>query len=406
MHWRQLVAPLGLLAAAGYWQEALWRELGAWPWLPYALAALAAALAAYYNRLHICVLALLLAGFYAVVDLTLQTRLSLPLPRAVLAVLGIAVPVSITLAACWPRAALRAPAAWPLWAYLAALAAAGAGWWWTGMPVPAALGALAAHPWWVVQPPERTLAPAALALFAAGGLLCVWRLIRGAPGAAAGLAALAATGWTLAELARPGQSLVMQSAAGLALLVALLQGARDLAYRDELTGLPARRALEDRLEQLGGRYWLAMLDVDHFKRVNDRYGHDIGDQVLRMVGAKLARLRGGQAYRYGGEEFCLVFGGRGAEWVAARLETLRAEIAAHRLVLRAPDRPRSAAEGRRRRGGRNGREALAVTVSIGLAAGRGRRPGPQAVLRAADRALYRAKADGRNRIVVAGDADA
>ena len=94
------------------------------------------------------------------------------------------------------------------------------------------------------------------------------------------------------------------SAAGVILIVALLAESHRLAFRDTLTGLPGRRALEERLRSLGGRYAVAMVDVDHFKKFNDTHGHDIGDQVLKLVGARLAEVGGGGiAFRYGGEEF-------------------------------------------------------------------------------------------------------
>jgi diguanylate cyclase (GGDEF)-like protein len=67
---------------------------------------------------------------------------------------------------------------------------------------------------------------------------------------------------------------------------------------------------------LGHRFTIAMLDIDHFKRFNDTYGHEVGDQVLKMVAAKLGQVRkGGRAFRYGGEEFALVFPNRSARTV-------------------------------------------------------------------------------------------
>ena len=62
-----------------------------------------------------------------------------------------------------------------------------------------------------------------------------------------------------------------------------------MAYHDELTGLPGRRALNEALLRVGSRYAVAMVDVDHFKHFNDAYGHEVGDQVLRMVAAQLDR---------------------------------------------------------------------------------------------------------------------
>src|SRR5439155_477780 len=79
----------------------------------------------------------------------------------------------------------------------------------------------------------------------------------------------------------------------LILIVAVVEASYHMAYQDSLTGLPARRALNEALLRLGGHYTVAMLDVDHFKRINDHHGHDVGDQVLKMIAAKLAQLTGG-----------------------------------------------------------------------------------------------------------------
>ncbi|MBD9413860.1 GGDEF domain-containing protein [Pseudomonas sp. PDM16] len=97
---------------------------------------------------------------------------------------------------------------------------------------------------------------------------------------------------------------VMSSLVMLMLVAAVVHEAYQMAYRDELTGLPGRRALNDRLDRLGRNYVIAMADVDHFKKFNDTHGHDVGDQVLRLVASQLRRIGGGgKAYRFGGEEF-------------------------------------------------------------------------------------------------------
>src|SRR3990167_5951921 len=104
----------------------------------------------------------------------------------------------------------------------------------------------------------------------------------------------------------PGAFGAFMAAAGAIMLVSLLQESHRLAFRDELTGLPSRRALEEGLHGLGPAHAIAMVDVDHFKKFNDTHGHDIGDQVLRLVAAQLRKIGGGgKAYRYGGEEFTL-----------------------------------------------------------------------------------------------------
>jgi diguanylate cyclase (GGDEF)-like protein len=180
------------------------------------------------------------------------------------------------------------------------------------------------------------------------------------------------------------------SQAGLLLLYAAYRLSWGRAYIDSLTGLPGRRALEEQLAKLAGVYTLAMVDVDHFKKFNDRFGHDVGDDVLRMVGAELRDGRAGSAFRYGGEEFTLVFPGRDAKAVEKRLNDLRERIASRVLVVR-QDRNRK----KKTRGHKVG-----VTASFGAASRNERRRSPAQVLKAADSALYRAKKTGRNKVVV------
>ena len=192
---------------------------------------------------------------------------------------------------------------------------------------------------------------------------------------------------------------IVFSAAVLMILVGALEAMFALAYRDGLTGLPGRRALNDALRQLGRRYAIAMLDVDHFKRFNDRFGHRTGDEVLKMMAARLRRIPGGRAYRYGGEEFAVIFKGRAVRQAADRLEAFREALARTPFVIR--HLPRA---NRKERGGSTARtrsrKEVRITASIGWAApavAQGRRK-PAAVLAAADKALYRAKQNGRNRV--------
>ena len=188
-------------------------------------------------------------------------------------------------------------------------------------------------------------------------------------------------------------------AAGAILLVSLLQESHRLAFRDELTGLSSRRALEERLHALGPAYAIAMVDVDHFKRFNDTHGHDIGDQVLRLVGSRLAQAPGGgTAFRYGGEEFCILFPELDVKETLPHVEKLRADIAAYQMAVRKPDRPADAETGTRLRHLRSTEKSLSVTVSIGVAEPSDPHATPAEVLIAADRALYRAKEGGRNRV--------
>jgi len=164
---------------------------------------------------------------------------------------------------------------------------------------------------------------------------------------------------------------------------------RRLASTDNLTGLANRQAFSvafaeawsrarDRREPLAAM----LIDVDHFKRFNDTYGHQVGDEVLKLVAAAMraSARRGDLVARYGGEEFVVLLPGCGLRDAQRAAERLRSAVADAALP--------------------HGGEALRVTVSIGLAL---RDPGsrcddPEALLRAADEALYAAKDAGRNRV--------
>lgn len=182
---------------------------------------------------------------------------------------------------------------------------------------------------------------------------------------------------------------------GLVLAVSVIEASFRLAYHDELTGLGSRRALNEALLKLGERYAVAMVDVDHFKKFNDRFGHEVGDQVLRMVAGRLEKVSGGgKAYRYGGEEFCVLFRGSGAEEAVPHLEAVRERIQESKFLLRGGDRPKK--KPKKSRGG--ARRETSVTVSIGVAQPARGRTSPEEVIKAADKALYRAKEEGRNRV--------
>lgn len=219
-------------------------------------------------------------------------------------------------------------------------------------------------------------------------------------GLAGGLAAFfIAAEW----VASPAVFAAFMAAAGGVLLVAVLQETHRLAFADELTGLPSRRALQERLPALGPVCAVAMCDVDHFKKFNDTHGHDIGDQVLKLVAARLAEVEGGGvAFRYGGEEFCVVFDGRTADEAHAHLEASRASIEAYRMAVRDEERPSDAKEGSLRRGAAGPQSApqkvLSVTISIGVAERAGLDMKPMDAIKAADEALYRAKQKGRNQV--------
>jgi diguanylate cyclase (GGDEF)-like protein len=204
----------------------------------------------------------------------------------------------------------------------------------------------------------------------------------------------------LALFWRPGvgETTVFFAAAQLVLLFGLMEDSYMLAFVDGLTGLPGRRAFDEALHGLGGVYTIAMIDVDHFKKFNDRFGHEAGDQALRMLAGCL-QMTGGRshAYRYGGEEFAVIFSSLGVTDAREHLEDLRNLIADRRFSIRSPQRPKKRPD-RPKRPKRESPQAR-LTVSIGAAGPSNRRSESDEVLRAADRALYRAKRSGRNRVV-------
>lgn len=184
------------------------------------------------------------------------------------------------------------------------------------------------------------------------------------------------------------------------LMIALIESSFKMAFNDELTGLPARRAMNEFLLKVGRRYTVAMVDVDHFKKVNDTHGHDVGDQVLRMVATCLRRVTGGgRAYRYGGEEFAVIFPSKDLERTLPHLEDLREKIAQAGFVVRGRKRPAQKPE---KLSGKNpGKKKLHVTVSIGAATRDEKNSTPEQLIKAADQALYKAKKGGRNRVCTA-----
>jgi GGDEF domain-containing protein len=211
------------------------------------------------------------------------------------------------------------------------------------------------------------------------------------------------------------------AAAAFILVGAVVEKSYLLAYHDELTALPSRRAFNDALLRLTPPYSIAVADIDHFKRCNDTHGHDTGDQVLRLVASRLARVSaGGQAYRCGGEEFVILFPGKTAADVLEPLENLRRDIESSKLRLRGPDRRQQSRGPDRRNQRARGRletgrairqlshpqsaSEISVTVSIGVATSTTEKYPAREIVHAADKALYRAKSAGRNRIETASSA--
>jgi diguanylate cyclase (GGDEF)-like protein len=169
---------------------------------------------------------------------------------------------------------------------------------------------------------------------------------------------------------------------GVHYLASAERDSRDEAVTDPMTGLLNRLSLSDRFSEAvraGGSVGLVMCDVDHFKQVNDAYGHERGDQVLIELAIRLRGIlrEADLAYRVGGEEFVLLLPGRDAGAAERVAERIRRAVAATPLA------------------------GLSVTVSVGVATAVGDSASISQLLREADGALYRAKRDGRDRVVLA-----
>ncbi|MBI2070576.1 MAG: sensor domain-containing diguanylate cyclase [Elusimicrobia bacterium] len=169
----------------------------------------------------------------------------------------------------------------------------------------------------------------------------------------------------------------------------LVQKIEELAVKDTLTGVYTRKVFDERLLQecaQASRYNLsltmALVDIDHFKSVNDRYGHQAGDQLLVLISGLLKTLVRDVDFvaRYGGEEFVVLFPETGKEQAAQTMDMIRQKVEAQEF------RP-------------NGSSVLKATISVGVAGFPEETTSPHQLLRAADERLYMAKGVGRNRVV-------
>ncbi|MBD3317316.1 MAG: diguanylate cyclase [Chitinivibrionales bacterium] len=178
------------------------------------------------------------------------------------------------------------------------------------------------------------------------------------------------------------------------------------AYIDDLTGLPNRRSLNEKLDKLGRRYTVAMLDIDHFKRLNDTYGHTTGDHVLRFVASHLQRAFGTRVYRYGGEEFCVLFDSMPMRTAANMQDSFRRYLETQEFVVRSTNEIRQKTSQRDRGGPKDETlPRLHITLSAGLAYRDIPVEKPEEIIELADKALYAAKQRGRNRVLCYGPLD-
>ncbi len=188
--------------------------------------------------------------------------------------------------------------------------------------------------------------------------------------------------------------------AGLLIILSITVNAYSLAYLDELTNLPSRRSLTQSVSTLGKNYCVAMIDVDHFKKFNDKYGHDIGDQVLKKLASQLRQVRGGKAFRYGGEEFTVLFPNKNLHEAHLFCNELCKNVANNPFMLRNKKRPRIINKDQAVNNTQHEAQPLTITISIGLAERSQDFTTAEEVIKQADKALYKAKNNGRNQVAV------
>lgn len=224
------------------------------------------------------------------------------------------------------------------------------------------------------------------------------------PLAAVWIGVYAAACFGLLTLASPLISTLWFAAAAGILTIALIQYAHRMAFLDALTMVPNRRALDEQLSRLRNLYAIAMVDIDFFKQFNDTHGHKTGDNVLRKTASQLQQVGGGgRVFRYGGEEFAIVFPGKTAREAGIYCEEIRKQIANEPFYRRGPKRPRRPPKHppENRPSQDNTAHKLSITVSIGIAAPGSRAVKPEKILQQADNALYHAKKTGRNKVIIA-----
>lgn len=249
--------------------------------------------------------------------------------------------------------------------------------------------------------PQISRLPLVLVLFtlAIVGATGIFLLNYNRPIDAAVFASIFMAGGTFIFFHIPYISSTLFSLSGVLIIIYVISASHQMAFNDRLTNIPGRRALEMDMKHLGRKFTIAMLDVDHFKSFNDTYGHDTGDDVLKLVASRMTGVGGNaRVYRYGGEEFTILFKGKTAKDSKPYLDELREQIQNYQMVIRdEAKRPANNKQGAKNRGANSNQSTVSVTVSIGAADSKTTRK-PEDVLKKADKALYSAKEKGRNQV--------
>ncbi len=192
-------------------------------------------------------------------------------------------------------------------------------------------------------------------------------------------------------------STIFFATAGLVLVISVIETSFNLSFYDDLTGLPARRAFNETISKIGRHFTVAMIEVDSFKKINDRYGLLVGDQVLRMVATKLGKVTGGGlSYRYSGQRFTVVFPVKFVDETIPHLESLRKGVEIYSFILRGPKRPREKPANLEKY--RGAQKRISITIAIGVVERIESKVKPKYVIKGADQALLNAQSKGGNQI--------
>jgi len=415
-----LLIPLGLIGGAAL----LWANVNLLPksakivldYIPYLVLFSGIGLAAWFNRSRaVFFMIALLIGYWVTASLTPNGPGPDVMGQVVYASLTFLLPINITVFAFFHERGMTSEKGLARFAIillqvLLVLALAQGALWMEPATAETVQSTLAELTHWRIFPKDfdawTYLPQPSLLLFGLSALILTARLfwIDNGPLDIGFLFALSASAVALHMVGTGHGDTLFFTASGIIVALSVIQDSHRMAFIDELTGLPGRRALEDALLQLGDQYAIAMLDVDHFKKFNDTHGHDVGDQVLRMVATQMMKVGGGgRSFRYGGEEFAVLFSGQTLEQSLPALESLRKGVEDDRFVIRGKDRPQEKPETKQPK--QRNPETVSVTISIGVA-----QPDlgdekhtpqrPYDVLKAADKALYRAKDGGRNQVSI------
>ena len=316
--------------------------------------------------------------------------------RAVVGVLAVLLPLNLAAYSALPERTMTTVRA--LIRFLPILAQVAAG----GLILRAGYPTLAGwldHRWldeywthWTTVPQLGVAAFAGATLFVA-----IRYILQRDPIAVGFLWALSSAFLALHGISRGWDPIAFFATGGWILIGSLLEATCRWATHDRVTELPERDVLNRLLHRLGSPHFLALVRVDHFARIRDVFGREVADQVLRMVAAQLRRAPGEMVFRYGKDEFAVLFDGMSAAQAVPHLEHVRRMIASYGFVVRGPGRRRTEPAVAAHSAGP--RVVLNITVSIGAAERESHKIRPRRVIRAAHEALRIAIEGGRNQVI-------